>query len=457
MDRTPAVVLFVFAASLPAQQRPAPAGETVAVFTACEAFAFAHSQQIAAEMRGVAPASRRNEIPGYRVTGGELPWQEAPAGGQAGPGAVRVPFVYLVPATNDGSAVRVFCVRGDGALAFTDNTARTGLADGREPEVDDALGEGGVVAASNFPRTPTRGRDGNLWLPEDLVRTTRVALRVVDESGAPMGMVRVALEPADDAGALDVPLPAGTARTFHEGDAVISGAPARGLGVVIEVDAVRVPIDRTMVTAGTGSLRITAPRAAIDRARISKNEAAAIATLKNISSAQAQCQASCAIDVNKNGAGEYGTFAELTGRDAVRGGDRAITPPVLSRAFTNVMDGAVVRSGYCFRIFLPGQGGNALAEMPKGGASPAVDAAQAETLWCAYAWPVEAGASGQRAFFIDQAGDVLACPNADGRYAGVGKAPVSTAARAGGTAGKLTDRCAANVAGLDGQNWIVVN
>ena len=53
-------------------------------------------------------------------------------------------------------------------------------------------------------------------------------------------------------------------------------------------------------------------------ARLNANESAAIATLKNISSAQAQCQASGAIDANNNGAGEYGYFAELAGGVGVR-------------------------------------------------------------------------------------------------------------------------------------------
>ena len=50
-------------------------------------------------------------------------------------------------------------------------------------------------------------------------------------------------------------------------------------------------------------------------ARLNANESAAIATLKTISSAQAQCQASGVIDANNNGAGEFGYFGELSGTD----------------------------------------------------------------------------------------------------------------------------------------------
>ena len=53
-------------------------------------------------------------------------------------------------------------------------------------------------------------------------------------------------------------------------------------------------------------------------ARLNANESAAIATLKNISSAQSQCQASGVIDTNANGQGEYGYFGELSGRIGIR-------------------------------------------------------------------------------------------------------------------------------------------
>jgi hypothetical protein len=47
-----------------------------------------------------------------------------------------------------------------------------------------------------------------------------------------------------------------------------------------------------------------------------------------------------------------------------------------------------------------------------------VDTDAAETAWCAYAWPVAAGNSGQRVFFVDQGGDVWHTANKPGRYSG---------------------------------------
>ena len=48
-------------------------------------------------------------------------------------------------------------------------------------------------------------------------------------------------------------------------------------------------------------------------ARLNSNETAAIATLRNIISAQSQFQSTARADENNNGVGEYGTFGELSG------------------------------------------------------------------------------------------------------------------------------------------------
>ena len=154
-------------------------------------------------------------------------------------------------------------------------------------------------------------------------------------------------------------------------------------------------------------------------ARLNANESAAIATLKNISSAQSQCQASGVIDTNANGQGEYGYFGELAGRVGVRdntgnASTSLISPPVLSSAFGNIANDTatttVSRSGYNFQMFLPDSAAAGLAEGTGGGVTggTAPDASQAEVLWCCYAWPNVRGNSGNRTFFINQAGDVLA-------------------------------------------------
>jgi prepilin-type N-terminal cleavage/methylation domain-containing protein len=192
-------------------------------------------------------------------------------------------------------------------------------------------------------------------------------------------------------------------------------------------------------------------------ARLNANESAAIATLKNISSGQSQCQASGVIDVNANGAGEYGFFGELSGRVAVRGGTAFITPPVLSTAFGNVAASRVTRSGYLFQMYLPDATASGIAEDATGGyTGSSIDASQAETLWCCYAWPQTRGTSGNRTFFVNQSGDVLATAGAAVGYNGTTTAPVFSAAFAATASAFMSSPVAANTAAQDTNTWVVV-
>lgn len=195
-------------------------------------------------------------------------------------------------------------------------------------------------------------------------------------------------------------------------------------------------------------------------ARLNANESAAIATLKNISSGQSQCQASGVIDVNSNGSGEYGFFGELSGKVAVRNGTQTISPPVLSTAFGNIAAARVTRSGYLFQMYLPLVTGLGITEDATGGDTDngqAVDPSQAETLWCCYAWPAVQGNSGKRTFFINQAGDVLSTNHNGGTaYNGAVTPPAATAAFRAGTSGALGVAVAANTVAVDGLTWVVV-
>ncbi|MEM7204855.1 MAG: DUF2950 family protein [Planctomycetota bacterium] len=199
-------------------------------------------------------------------------------------------------------------------------------------------------------------------------------------------------------------------------------------------------------------------------ARLNANESAAIATLKNISSAQSQCQASGIVDTNTNGAGEYGYFAELSGGTAVRNnetggtGTERISPPFLSGAFTNVQASRVLRSGYFFQMYLPDSAAAAKPEASGGGGgSVSVAAANAEVMWMCYAWPASFGNSGKRAFFVNQQGDVLACRNATQRYNGTTNPPNATSAFLSGASSTMGSTLASNGTGQDNERWIVVN
>jgi hypothetical protein len=113
-------------------------------------------------------------------------------------------------------------------------------------------------------------------------------------------------------------------------------------------------------------------------ARFNANETAAVATLRNIASAQKQFR-----EVVPD---RYGTFGELSADAPIRGTDRLLSPPLLSGAFRGALsDGTVRRSGYRFRI-----------DLEDGG-------------WRCFAWPDPRREGSRRTFLIDgSAGVVLA-------------------------------------------------
>lgn len=157
-------------------------------------------------------------------------------------------------------------------------------------------------------------------------------------------------------------------------------------------------------------------------ARLAANEAAAISTLRLLSSAEAQIQSQVAIDSDSDGAGECAFFGELAGvalmRQDVGGspgiGTDTLDPSIIAATFGTVdANGLVTRSGYHFQLWLPGPTAGGLtpgvSEQPNvGGADPSnmPDPDNCEFLWCCYAWPIQAGATGNRVFFINQQGDI---------------------------------------------------
>ena len=189
-------------------------------------------------------------------------------------------------------------------------------------------------------------------------------------------------------------------------------------------------------------------------ARLNSNETAAIATLRNIISAQSQFQSTSRADENNNGVGEYGMFAEMSGGVDVRGTTKPLSPPVLSTAFRQVnANGEVGRSGYLFTIFLPDVNGTGVPENAGGGVGAGVlDPDISETTWCAYAWPTNYGNSGNRTFFVNQGGDIVATEAT--AYSGTGNGPASNSAFQGDAAADtITGQTATGTTGRDGNFW----
>jgi type II secretory pathway pseudopilin PulG len=207
-------------------------------------------------------------------------------------------------------------------------------------------------------------------------------------------------------------------------------------------------------------------------ARLNANESSAIATMRALSTAEIQVLARNSIDTDGDGAGEEGYFAELAGTAAMRtnvGGAPGIgatrmDPVVLSTALGIVnSQGLVSHSGYFFQIWLPSMpsGGvtGAIGERPTvGGATPGnlPDSDQSEYFWCAYAWPMNARQTGNRAFFINQHGELLQCDNHMlAPYTNTAKIPAFDEAFT--TAGDISSAPRVGIAGgHDGSVWVPV-
>ena len=239
------------------------------------------------------------------------------------------------------------------------------------------------------------GRDGEVWREAHAAAVITVALRIVDSSTRPVpdSQVRVIVDPrtggrlgsellAQRAAlrtleAKGFRLPLGSSGTADDaGEVVLNGPPATGLAIALRHPDERDASGRVLVRGATrlppqitlrdDVLHVVLPPAAEPAVRANANESAAIATLKNLASAQAQCRASASIDVDRDGEGEYGYLGELAGGSLVRArsglSEERISPPFLSGAFGKFDEeqspaaGIILRSGYCFQVWLPDAG-----------------------------------------------------------------------------------------------------
>jgi len=195
-------------------------------------------------------------------------------------------------------------------------------------------------------------------------------------------------------------------------------------------------------------------RPAAENSRKRSNQVAAIATLRNVTSAQAQVQASGRVDQDADGTGEYAGFREMSGDVAGRMGKKLV-PPVLSGAFRTLNRyGEATRSGYHYRFYLPGSNGEGIGE-PADGFAPSlgIDPNLAESTWCCYAWPADEKTGSDQVFFMNQAGDVMSTN--DARYRGAGNGPAPDAAFT--QRGTITGAVAVGRQGQDGNTWKQAN
>lgn len=191
-------------------------------------------------------------------------------------------------------------------------------------------------------------------------------------------------------------------------------------------------------------------------ARISSNESSAIGTLKAVNAAQTQSIQRSFIDIDGDGAGEYGFFMELSGAIPPRGlVGIELLPPLLSSGFRQVTAGQTSHSGYTFIIYLPDAGGVGLSESAAN--YPLIDANVAENFWCCYAWPLTTGQTGRRAFFINQRGEIMVSDNINQGYDGAGTIPAPDAAYPPTAAGRIDQNVTPGQPASDGGTWVVLD
>jgi prepilin-type N-terminal cleavage/methylation domain-containing protein len=188
-------------------------------------------------------------------------------------------------------------------------------------------------------------------------------------------------------------------------------------------------------------------------ARREANESAAIATLRNLVTAQQTLQTMGVVDVDRDGGGEYAFLAEIAGRAPVRGTTAVLEPPSFSRSFGDIAQSRAARSSYLFQVFLPALDGRGVAEDPDGGKAVAlaVEPDLAEIFWCAYAWPANREPGNMRVFFTNQQGEILAAGNEVARYDGDELRPRYDAAFVDSES--MIGRPAVNAVGRDGETW----
>ncbi|MFT4840082.1 MAG: prepilin-type N-terminal cleavage/methylation domain-containing protein [Planctomycetota bacterium] len=189
--------------------------------------------------------------------------------------------------------------------------------------------------------------------------------------------------------------------------------------------------------------------------RLAANEAAVIATMRAISTAQFQFQSSGELDVNRDAGFEFGTFGELSAVDELRGTGTKVTRNLLSTGSAKVdAAGWATHHGFHFCLYLPDASGVGLPGMPAN--SGAIDPRLAHGFWTCLAWPVEVGTTGRRAFFVNQQGQVLQSMNTT--YSGSALVPAAGAGLIGVAENNInTQRLAVDTFGSDGQHWLAVH
>jgi hypothetical protein len=180
------------------------------------------------------------------------------------------------------------------------------------------------------------------------------------------------------------------------------------------------------------------------------NESTVVGSLKTIATQEAIFRQQAEVDQNGNGIGEYGLLGELAGELAMRvkTGDSSIRIANLAyisqqlRTGGRAGEGIAEKSGYLFKIYLSNatpDNYRAAGDDHDLGGTPAEAGAAAhaaamplqESTFALYAWPAEIHKTGNRAFFVNEVGEVYATKMEQRTYSGTSAVPAADAAYVG--------------------------
>jgi hypothetical protein len=168
------------------------------------------------------------------------------------------------------------------------------------------------------------------------------------------------------------------------------------------------------------------------RSRIGSGESSPLSCLKGIATGEEQFRNACCVDLDGDKDGEYGFLSELGGTRPCRGSGQQYTrTPFIPRVLGTLdANGVALKSGYCFKVYLPSGPAAAVSEDANGPpkADPAAAPLQGRR-YVAYAWPQIVGRTGLRFFMIDEQGRPFTWKG-DSPYSGADRAPPWDAALA---------------------------
>jgi hypothetical protein len=186
--------------------------------------------------------------------------------------------------------------------------------------------------------------------------------------------------------------------------------------------------------------------------------------LRGITGAQERFRADLALDTDGDGKGEYGLLAELMAV-AVAGRPAPTLRTPNRDGYYGLMGGFLDPAGvwagheaWCYVLYLPSTGGEAVCERregPRTVVDGAVDADGAEQRWWAYGWPRRWGKNGKRAFYVDAKGRILVCRNRTVRYEASERVPLPGAAFPPGAPADGTVPPVPGAEAADGEVWEV--